>query len=257
MTAGWLLVDDAVVDRVVLVARDGTVVGAEPVERQGVAEAYPDVRRGPGQRLAGGAPARPLPEGRALGVRAARPARRRGRVQLHGGAQGARSRTRRPGSSRLTRSGTACSTSEPRAAALTSRSDEEVPPHHLRVPDERARLRAHEGHARGARLRRGGRARRRRPDPLQHLLDPRVGRQPADRQPRRGQAPEARGPVAGGRRGGLLVAVDEGPGVRAVPVRGRGVRARARSTSSASSSSPTTWRRRATSSSRASPATCR
>ena len=43
VTAGWLLVDDEVVDRVVLVARDGTVVRAEPVERQGVAEVYPDV----------------------------------------------------------------------------------------------------------------------------------------------------------------------------------------------------------------------
>ena len=76
------------------------------------------------------------------------------------------------------------------------------------------------------------RARRRRPDPVQHLLDPRVGRQPAGRQPRRGQAPEARGPEPGRGSGGLLVAVAEGPGLRAVPVRGRGLRARARSTSS-------------------------
>ena len=36
-----------------------------------------------------------------------------------------------------------------------------------------------------------------RPDPLQHLLDPGVGRQPADRQPRRGQAAEVRGSRAG------------------------------------------------------------
>ena len=63
-----------------------------------------------------------------------------------------------------------------------------VPRHHLRVPDERARLRADEGHARVARLRRGARARRRRPDPLQHLLDPREGRRPLRRAPRRGQA---------------------------------------------------------------------
>ena len=35
-----------------------------------------------------------------------------------------------------------------------------LPPHHLRVPDERARLGAHEGHAGGARLRGGAHARR-------------------------------------------------------------------------------------------------
>ena len=106
-----------------------------------------------------------------------------------------------------------------------------LPPHHLRVPDERARLGAHEGHARLARLRRGGGARRRRPDPLQHLLDPREGGHPAGRAPRRGQAPQDRGPEPRGGRGRLLVAVGEGAGVRAVPVRGRGVRARARCTS--------------------------
>jgi glutamate-1-semialdehyde aminotransferase len=43
VTAGWLLVDDEVVDRVVLVARDGTVVPADPVSREGVAQIYPDV----------------------------------------------------------------------------------------------------------------------------------------------------------------------------------------------------------------------
>ena len=52
------------------------------------------------------------------------------------------------------------------------------PRHDVRLPDERARLRAHEGHARVARLPGGGGARRRRPDPLQHLLDPREGRRP-------------------------------------------------------------------------------
>ena len=103
-----------------------------------------------------------------------------------------------------------------------------LPPDHLRVPDERARLRAHEGHARLARLRRGGGARRRRPDPLQHLLDPREGGHPAGRAPRRGQAPQDRGSraawwawAAAGRS-----RVKERR-LRAVPVRGRGVRARA------------------------------
>ena len=54
---------------------------------------------------------------------------------------------------------------------------EALPPDHVRVPDERARLRADEGDARDARLQRsagtlGGRA-----DPVQHLLDPGGGRQ--------------------------------------------------------------------------------
>ena len=43
---------------------------------------------------------------------------------------------------------------------------------------------------------RGGRARRGRPDPLQHLLDPRGRRQPLHRPPRRGQAAQVRGPRA-------------------------------------------------------------
>ena len=44
----------------------------------------------------------------------------------------------------------------------TSRVDEAVPRHHVRLPDERPRLRADQGHARGARARRGA-ARRRTP----------------------------------------------------------------------------------------------
>ena len=40
-----------------------------------------------------------------------------------------------------------------RRAAGTLRAGEALPRHHLRVPDERARLRAHEGHARVARVR--------------------------------------------------------------------------------------------------------
>ena len=69
-------------------------------------------------------------------------------------------------------------------------------------------------------------ARRRRPDPLQHLLDPREGGQPAGRAPRRGQAPQGGGPRARDRDRRLLVPVAQGPGLRAVPVRGRGVRPR-------------------------------
>ena len=41
---------------------------------------------------------------------------------------------------------------------------------------------------------RGRRALRRRPDPVQHLLDPRVRRQPLHRPPRRGEAAQVRGP---------------------------------------------------------------
>ena len=102
---------------------------------------------------------------------------------------------------------------------------EAVSPHHLRVPDERARLGAHEGHARLAGLHRGRPSRRSRSDPLQHLLHSREGRQPARGPPGRGQAPQGREPGACGRHRRLLVAVDEGAGVRAVPVRRRGLRA--------------------------------
>ena len=51
-------------------------------------------------------------------------------------------------------------------AAGTLRAGEALPRHHLRVPDERARLRAHEGHARVARLR----ARRRSSDDADLIL---------------------------------------------------------------------------------------
>ena len=75
------------------------------------------------------------------------------------------------------------------------------------------------GYAEAARARRG------RPDPLQHVLDPRVGRQPLRRAPGGGQAAQGRGPGAGRRGRRLLVAVDEGAGVRALPVRRRRLRA--------------------------------
>ena len=64
----------------------------------------------------------------------------------------------------------------------------------------------------------------RRPDPVQHLLDPRERRQPLHRPPRRGQAAQVRGPGAGRRRRGLLGAVGQGRGLRALPVRRRRLR---------------------------------
>ena len=67
-----------------------------------------------------------------------------------------------------------------------------LPRHDVRLSDERARLRADEGHARVARLRGGAGARRGRPDPVQHVLDPRDGRQPLHRASRRGETAEAR-----------------------------------------------------------------
>ena len=68
--------------------------------------------------------------------------------------------------------------------------------------------------------------RRGRPDPLQHLLDPRVGRQPLHRPPRRGEAAEERrpGPDRRGRR--LLGAVGQGRGLPALSLRRRRLRAR-------------------------------
>ena len=101
-----------------------------------------------------------------------------------------------------------------------------LPRHHLRVPDERARLRADAGDARLARLRGGREPRRGRPDPLQHLLDPRVGRQPLHRPPRRGEAAQVRRPGAGRRRRRLLGAVGQGRGLPALPLRRRRLRAR-------------------------------
>ena len=75
-----------------------------------------------------------------------------------------------------------------------------------------ARLRGGDGRADGG------------PDPLQHLLDPRVGGQPVHRPPRRGEAAQGRGPGADRRGRGLLGAVGQGRGVRALPVRRRRLR---------------------------------
>ena len=77
------------------------------------------------------------------------------------------------------------------------------------------------GYAAGAEPRRG------RPDPLQHLLDPRVGRQPLRRPPGRGEAAQVRRPRARRRRGRLLGAVGQGGGLRALPLRRRRLRPRA------------------------------
>ena len=68
--------------------------------------------------------------------------------------------------------------------------------------------------------------RRGRPDPLQHLLDPRVGRQPLHRPPRRGEAAEERRPEPDRRRRRLLGAVGQGRGLRALPLRRRRLRPR-------------------------------
>ena len=67
---------------------------------------------------------------------------------------------------------------------------------------------------------------RRRPDPLQHLLDPREGRRPLRRPPARGEGAQAARPGARDRRRRLLGAVGQGAGVPPVPVRRRRVRPR-------------------------------
>ena len=69
------------------------------------------------------------------------------------------------------------------AGEAATLSDGQLPPHHVRLPDERARFRADEGDARVARLQRGARTRRGRRDPVQHVLDPRDRRQPLRRAP--------------------------------------------------------------------------
>ena len=64
-----------------------------------------------------------------------------------------------------------------------------------------------------------------RPDPLQHLLDPRVGRQPLHRPPGRGEAAQVRRPGADRRGRRLLGAVGQGRGLPALPLRRRRLRA--------------------------------
>ena len=108
-----------------------------------------------------------------------------------------------------------------------------------------------------ARLRRGAGARGGGPDPLQHLLDPRDRGQPLHHPSRRGQAAEARTARARRGRRRLLGAVGQGGGVRALPVRGRRVRARPGPQARRVPHERLAHARRATSSSRASPGTCR
>ena len=72
----------------------------------------------------------------------------------------------------------------------------------------------------------GGQPRRRRPDPLQHLHDPRQRRRALPRQPGRRQAGQARAPGRGRGRRRLLGAEPEGAGLRAVPLRRHRLRSR-------------------------------
>ena len=67
---------------------------------------------------------------------------------------------------------------------------------------------------------------RRRPDPVQHVLDPREGRRPLRRPPARGEGAQAARPRARDRRRRLLGAVGQGAGVPPVPVRRRRLRPR-------------------------------
>ena len=73
-------------------------------------------------------------------------------------------------------------------AGLRFRRREALPRHHVRLPDERPRLRADQGHARVARPRRGAVAGRGGRDRLQHLHDPREARPALRRAPRAGRA---------------------------------------------------------------------
>ena len=100
-------------------------------------------------------------------------------------------------------------------------------------------------------------ARRGRPHPLQHLLDPRDGRQPLRRPPAPGQAASsARGPDVRHRRRRLLGAVGQGRRLPPVPVRRRRLRPRPGPQARRVPDLRLAHARRATSSSRASPATC-
>ena len=103
---------------------------------------------------------------------------------------------------------------------------EAVPRRHLRLPDERPRLRADQGPARGARARRGDLRGGRRRARLQHLHDPREARPAARRAPRAGEGAEGREPGARDRRRRLLRRGAARADLRALPVRRRRVRTR-------------------------------
>ena len=90
------------------------------------------------------------------------------------------------------RDGSSSRTGPPSHRATMS-GREALPRHHVRLPDERSRLRADQGHARVARTRRGARA----PSEadvarLQHLHDPREARHTPGGVPRRGSGAKAR-----------------------------------------------------------------
>ena len=135
-----------------------------------------------------------------------------------------------------------------------------VPRHDLRLPDERSRQRADQGHARGARAGRGGHAGRGRRPRLQHLHDPREARPEVRGAPRAGRRGQATRPGQGDRRRRLLRGGAARAPVPALSVRRRRVRARDRSRISASGSAPAVSASHAggsASTTAASPASCR
>ena len=116
-----------------------------------------------------------------------------------------------------------------------------LPRHHVRLPDERPRLGADQGHARGARARRGADAGGRRRRRLQHLHDPREARHEARRVPRRGGGAQAARPRPRDRRRRLLRRGAARADLRALSRRRRRVRARARSRISPTGSARAGW----------------
>ena len=89
---------------------------------------------------------------------------------------------------------------------------------HLRLPDERSRFRADQGHARGDRARGSDERRRGRCRGLQHLHDPREARHEARRVPRRSRSAQARASGSGDRRRRLLCRGAARADLRALPV---------------------------------------
>ena len=100
-----------------------------------------------------------------------------------------------------------------------------LPRHHVRLPDERPRLGADQGHARVARARRGALAGERRRARLQHLHDPREAGHEARRVPRRRGRAQAARPRARDRRRRLLRRGAAGAHLRALPAGRRRLRA--------------------------------
>ena len=86
----------------------------------------------------------------------------------------------------------------------------QAPPDHVRLPDERVRLRARRGSAPRASLGADRRRERRRPDPRQHLRDPREGRGQGLLQARRAARAQGAAPRPRHRRDGLHGAAPPG-----------------------------------------------